>query len=169
MPVYTVANPAAPPQPWNLQVGPPANLPPARLDIVGNAVEVPMGQQRNIALGAHATALFTRSLTDCSGFCVLYRPPGGAWNRASLIHMMGGPDPNSVNWPGMVANMPVVAGAVFFAILANSRATVLTDPFLAAVTVNLPMIPAARTWVYNNDIMAINFGVDFGAFAGQPA
>lgn len=170
MPVYDVANPAAAPNQWNLQVAlPPVPLPPARLAVNGNSVDVPMGQQANVALNVGTTTLLTRHLTDCSAFCVLYRPPAAGWNRASLIHMLGGPDPAAVNWAGMVANMPVNPGAVFFAILANSRATVLTNNFLNAVAANLPMISAARTWVYNNQVMAINFGVDWGAFAGEPA
>jgi hypothetical protein len=82
--------------------------------------------------------------------------------------MNGGPDPNSVNWAGMIANMPVAPGAVFYAVLANSMPTVLTDSFLAAVAANLNQIPVANTWVYNNQVAAIDFGVDWGAFVGEP-
>jgi hypothetical protein len=170
MPNYDVAQPAAVAQQWNLQVGPigpPATLPPAHLVVNGPLHQVPMGQQANVALNPGCTGIYTTNLTDCSAFCVLYRPAGQGWNRASLIHMMGGPDPNSVNWPGMVANMPGAPGAVYFAVLANSRPTVLTNGFLVAVAANLPQIPAGNTWVYNNQVMAINFGVDWGAFAGQ--
>lgn len=170
MPVYDVNLPDSPYQAWNLQVGPPGipgQRPPAQLVINGPAQEVMMGNMANIALNQQNTALFTRNLTDCSAFCILYRGPGAAWSRASLIHMAGGPDPAGVNWAAMVNGMPAVPGATFFAILANSNATVLTDPFLTAVAQNLQQIPANNIWVYNQRRMAINFGIDFGAFAGE--
>jgi hypothetical protein len=171
MPEYNVGQPAAAPQAWNLQVGPPGiepNRPPASLALAGPSHEVAMGQQANIALNAGATAIITRHLANCSAFGILYRQGGHAWSRASLIHMLGGPDPNSVNWPAMVAAMPVVPNSVFFAVLANSSATVLTEAFLQAITANLPWILPARTWVYNQQRPAINFGLDFSAFAGEP-
>jgi len=172
MPVYKVGQPAAAPQSWNLQVGPPGvepNRPPATLQLAGPSVAVPMCQQANIPLNAGSTAIITRHLTNCSAFGILYRQGGHAWSRASLIHMLGGPDPNSVNWPALVAAMPVVEHSVFFAVLANSSPTVLTQPFLNAVAANLPWIPPARTWVYDQQVTAINFGLDYSAFAGEPA
>jgi hypothetical protein len=128
-----------------------------------------MGQQANIALNAGSTAIITRNLANCSAFGVLYRKGAAAWSRASLAHMEGGPDPKVVNWPAMVANMPVGPNAVFFAVLANSAATVLTEKFLIAIAANLPAIAPGKTWVYNQQIGAINFGLDFSAFAGEPA
>jgi hypothetical protein len=171
MPVYDVNNVNAQKLAWNLQVGPPG-MPGARpgalLQLNGPGQNVPMGQQMNVALNAQCTAIYTQHLTDCSAFCILYRQGAAAWSRASLIHMMGGPDPNSVNWAGMVNQMPNNAGAVYFAILANSKPTVLTQGFLAAVQQNLPQIPNNNLWVYNQNLGAINFGVDWGAFAGEP-
>jgi hypothetical protein len=152
----------------NLQYSPPDGFPPAKLEIGGPVQQVNMGQQLNVALGQACTAIYTQNLTDCSAFCVLYRPGGRAWSRAALIHMKGGPDPNAVDWQGMVSNMPNTQGAVYFAILANSQATVLTEGFLEAVQTNLgQLIPNQNRWVYNNKVMAINFGVDYSAFAGQ--
>lgn len=172
MPEYNVGQPTAAPQAWNLQVGPPGkdpNRPPASLTLNGPSYEVAMGQQANIALNAGSTAIFTRHLANCSAFGILYRQGAQGWSRASLIHMLGGPDPKSVNWPAMVANMPVAPNSVFFAVLANSSPTVLTKAFLEAIAAELPWIPPARTWVYNQQRPAINFGLDFSAFAGEPA
>ena len=129
-----------------------------------------MGQQVNIALNANCTGVFTRALADCSAFALLYRPPRGHYSRAALIHMPGGPDPETVNWGAMAANMPAVGGAIFFAILANRTATYLSERFLAEVSARLPQVGARRTWVYNGGVGGtIDFGVDWGAFAGQPA
>lgn len=173
MPVYDVDNPGAPRMQWNLTVGPPGQQgarPAAELDFNNQpALEIMMGQQVNVALNGGRTGVYTRALADCSAFCLLYRPPGGHYSRAAMIHMPGGPDPAAVNWPAMAGNMPVVGGAVFFAILANRNATVLTDRFLAAIAERLPQVGARRTWVYNGGVGgSIDFGVEWGAFAGQP-
>ena len=168
MPTYDVTAPLLPGQPWNLVVGPGMPpLPRARLVLAGPAHQVAMGVQANVALNAGCVGIYTDALADCSAFAVLYRDHHGAWSRASLIHILGGPDPNAVNWPGMVNNMPAGGIATWYAILANSRPTILTDNFLQAITANLPAIPAANTWVYNGQSSSINFGVDSGAFAGQ--
>jgi hypothetical protein len=176
MPDYNVTNRAAWQQ-WHLAVGP-VGWPGPPMDRVQlfnpgpNIHMVAMGAQANVALNPGVTGIYTQHLTDCSAFCLLYHSPANGWSRASLIHMMGGPNPNSVNWAAMANNMPMGGGAQLYGVLANSSETVLTGGFLAAVGGNLPMLPAANMWVYNgsmtaNRVMAINFGVDWGGFAGE--
>jgi len=168
MPTYTVNNRAMNGA-WNLPNGPPG-VPGARPRATLNLAHsqaVAMGQQANVALGPMLTGLHTLHLANCSAFCILYRAnAGAAWSRCSLIHMLGGPDPLAVNWPGMLVGMP--AGGIFYGVLANSQATVLTPGFLAAVALNTP-IPAANMWVYDAQAPGgvINFGLDWNAFAGE--
>ncbi len=69
----------------------------AVINMGNTGVQVAMDQTLNIALNAQETGLFTNGLANCSAFAILWRPAGGHFARASMIHMLGGPDPNSVN------------------------------------------------------------------------
>jgi hypothetical protein len=170
MPNYDVGNRAATFL-WRIQAGPPPPPPPARpraiINMGASGVAVGMGAMNNIALNGGATGLFTNHLANCSAFAILWRPGGGAFARASLIHMLGGPDPNAVNWAAMLAGMG--PGGTYYGVLANSQSTVLSAGFVAAVLANTP-IPAANMWVYNAEAPGgvINFGVDWNGFAGEP-
>ncbi len=168
MPTYNVNNRLAQGA-WNLLNGPPGpagNRPVAHLNLNQNAAQnVAMGAHANVLLGPNMEGIFTQNLTNCSAFIILWRPPGAnQWQRASLIHMLGGPDPNAVPWGAMLAGMG--PGGTYYGILANSMPTVLTGGFLAAVAANTP-IPAGNMWVYDANTGAIDFGVDWNGFAGE--
>jgi hypothetical protein len=156
----------------DLPAGPPGVVgarPKATIHL-GNSGNVPMGAQANVALGPGTTGLHTNNLANCSAFAILYRPNALAgWNRASLIHMLGGPDPTAPNWGGMLANMPVGAGAVFYGVLANSQATILSANFVNAVAAKTPIL-AGNMWVYDAQAPGgvINFAIDWNAFTGEP-
>jgi hypothetical protein len=126
-----------------------------------------MGNTLNMPLAAGATeGLHTNHLANCSAFCILWRPAGIAtFQRASMIHMLGGPDADAVNWANMQAHM---GAGEFYGILANSQSTVLTEGFLEAVTANT-QIPAANMWVYNanSNQSTINFRIDRSGNAGE--
>lgn len=164
MPVYNV-NRALPSQLWNVGAAAPGAFPISQLPLA-NSQYVAMGQQQSVALGPIVTGLHTRHLTACSAICLLWRPAGGAWQRASLNHMGGGPDPASVNWATLAHGM---VGGRMVAILANSQPTVLSAPFIAALQAAYPALPAADIWVYeaNHPGGAIAFGVDWNGFAGE--
>ncbi|RFB05013.1 hypothetical protein [Parvularcula marina] len=170
MPIYNVDNPAAE-DGWNVVVGPPGApgaRPKAVLNPAPNSITVAMGAQANSAMGAGAGAaqgFDTLYLTNCSAFCMLWRPARHAnFTVGSMIHMNGGPDPGAVGWAAMMAGM--AAGGDYFGILANSQPTVLSGGFVAAALAATP-IPAANMWVYDANIDAINFAIDRSGNAGQ--
>ncbi|MFN8556942.1 MAG: hypothetical protein U0531_06180 [Dehalococcoidia bacterium] len=168
MPNYTVNNRAVT-SGWNVVAGPPGALGarPEAVLALNNSQAVAMGQAANIALGPATTGLHTMHLANCSAFCILYRPNAMApWSRAALMHMLGGPDPNAVNWAAMTAGMP--GGGIFYGVLANSQATVLSPGFVVAVLANTA-IPAGNMWVYDAQSPGgvINFGIDWNGFAGE--
>ena len=80
--------------------------------------------------------------------------------------MLGGPDPNAVNWAAMLHGMG--PGGTYYGILANSQATVLSAGLVAAALNNTP-IPAANLWVYDAQSPGgvINFGLDRDGHAGE--
>jgi hypothetical protein len=85
-------------------------------------------------------------LSNCSAFCILHLPIGRtSWRRASLVHIGGGPEPDAVNWPEMVANM---GEGDYYGILANSVVTTLTAGFCNAV-LERTAIPPENLWVYD--------------------
>jgi hypothetical protein len=129
-----------------------------------------MGQQASVALNNACQAIITANLTECVSFAVLYRDPlqSRRYSQASLIHMSGTADPGQVNWQAMVANMPNVRGAKYYAIVACSKPTYFSAGFLQAVAQNLRMIPAANTWLYNQITGGMDFGVDWDGFVGDP-
>jgi hypothetical protein len=103
-------------------------------------------------------------LSNCSAFCILHRPIGRtSWRRASLVHIGGGPEPDAVNWPEMVANM---GEGDYYGILANSVVTTLTAGFCNAV-LERTAIPPENLWVYDAATGIINFGLDRTAHAGE--
>jgi len=163
MPNYDVGNRAAY-LPWIIPAGPPR--PRAVIHMGATGVAVGMGAMNNIALNAEATGLFTSNSSNSSVFAILWGPGGGVFARASLIHMLGGPDPKAVSWASMLAGMGL--GGDYYGVLANSQSTVLSSDFIAAVLDNTP-IPEANVWVYNAEAPAgvINFGVDWNGFAGE--
>jgi hypothetical protein len=129
---------------------------------------VRQGGQVSVTLNIACQAIITANLTDCVAFMVLYRDQARHYSQASLIHMNGGPDAGQVNWQGMVQNMPNVPETKYYAIVACSMPTMLSDNFLQAVAQNLPMIPAANTWLYNQITGGMDFGVDWNGFVGDP-
>jgi|GEM_PF-4880256 len=170
MPIYTVGNRGANGA-WNVLNGPPGpggNRPRAQLNLnLAQSQNVAMGAHANVAFGPNMQGIYTQHLTDCSAFIILWRPAGAnQWQRASLIHMLGGPDPNAVPWGAMLAGMG--PGGTYYGILANRDQTVLSAGFVAAVTANTP-IPAGNVWVYDAETHggAIHFGVDWNGFAGE--
>jgi hypothetical protein len=110
-------------------------------------------------------------MANCSAFCVLYEQQQGiGWSSAYLMHMLGGPDPNVVAWDSIRKNMPQAGNSVYYAILANSQETVLSDDFIETVQQQLPFIPVPNTWVYNSTVtLGFAFGLNVGGFAGEPA
>ena len=171
--VYNV-NSTLPSGPWSPQNHPEGLGPwrPARLPPFGeNGQEVVFRAGRghaygNVAFNEQVTALFTSYLTECSAFCILYRAMGMPWSRASLVHMAGGPDGSGVDWNQMTDNMQQ-EGGVFYGVLANTRPTVLTGSFMEWVANQSPNITPTKLWVYNQTNGGMNFGVDWGGFAGE--
>lgn len=169
MPDYNVANRAVV-SAWDLPNGPPGpplDRPMAGIVMSVNAVEIFMGQTANIALDASKTGIFTKHLTFCSAFAILWKPlPDGFFTRVSMVHLPGGPDPMAVNWAEMQAHMEPYG--TFYGVLANSQATVLSDSFVEAVLLNT-LIPPGNMWVYNAQHPggAINFGLNWVGEAGE--
>jgi hypothetical protein len=126
-----------------------------------------MGAMNNLALDADATGLFTSTPSSSSVFAILWRPGGGVFARASLIHMPGGPDPKAESWAAMLLAMG--PGGSYYGVLANSQATVPSADFIAAVLANTP-ISESNVWVYNAEAPGdtFSFGVDWNGFAGEP-
>jgi len=164
MPNYDVGNRAAY-LPWNIPAGP--SRPRAVIHMGTTGIAVGRGGMNNIALTGDATGLFTNTPSDSSVFAILWRPGGGVFARASLIHMLGGPDPKAVNWAAMLQAMG--PGGSYYGVLANSQATVPSADFIAAALANTP-IPEGGIWIYNAESPGgvFNFGVDWNGFAGEP-
>lgn len=163
MPNYDVGNRATY-LPWNIAAGPPR--PRAVIHMGSTGVAVDTGTMKNIAFTAEATGLFTNNLANGSAFAILWSREGSLFARASLIHIVGGLDPNAVSWPAMLADMG--PGGSYYGVLASSQSTVLAADFVAAVQ-DHTHIPARNIWVYNADAPGgiISFGVDWNGFVGE--
>jgi hypothetical protein len=149
---------------WNLVAGPHPHMPTASLDLEGNSMLVKMGYHANVPFDGLISGVHTENLTSCSAICTLWQNANGVFLRGALHHMEGAASLTQVNWGLMLSGMG--PGGTLWAILANSRKTVMTEPFVAGIP---QVVPRDNLWVYeaNHPGGAINFGFNRDGFAGE--
>jgi hypothetical protein len=148
---------------WNLMAGPHTHMPTAHLELSGNSVEVKMGYPNNVPLDGPISGMHTMSLTSCSAICILWQNAAGVFVRGALNHMAGCATLTLVDWTKMTAGMGV--DGTYWAILANSEKTIMTEPFVAGIP---KIIRPENLWVYEaNRPGGINFGFNRNGFAGE--
>jgi hypothetical protein len=150
---------------WNLMAGPHAHMPTAHLELSGNSIEVKMDYHANVAFDGPISGVHTMSLTSCSAICILWQNAAGVFVRGALNHMAGCAHLTLVDWTKMMAGMG--ADGTYWAILANSKPTYMTEAFVAGIP---DVVRPDNRWVYeaNHPGGGINFGFDRDGLAGEP-
>lgn len=121
--------------------------------------------------------LYTNELHDCVAFCILYRAPQRAsWTRASMTHIQGGANFQSVDWQDMLGGMADEAGSRFAGILAATAFSTTFGSFLESLATAQSLVPGDpgripipddNTYIYIGNIDAMSFGVDRNGNAGE--